>query len=162
MTSNWKTIAVGLLIVSAPVLLFIPDAAGQMVQPLQGGRTQTGKTSPGMMQSGMAMQGRPGAKSNETYCIVEVGKDLQIVSKPSGLKDLKKRLDDEYKAADKAYKDAQKDKSKKDPNLPKPEKPEKKTVKEIKSGIKTQEKAQEELQKLLDDRDKNGDKKSKR
>jgi hypothetical protein len=88
--------------------------------------------------------------TNVTYYIVEVGRDLQIVPK-SGMTELKKRVDEEYKAAMKAYEAAKKDKANKGVTL---EKPEKKTVKQIKSGIKGEEKAQLELQKLLSEREK--------
>jgi hypothetical protein len=75
------------------------------------------------------------------------------------MKDLKKRIEDEYKSAKKAYDDAKKDKNNKGAV---PEKPEHKSIKTIKSGIKTQEKADEELKKLQNEHAKSDDKKSKR
>jgi hypothetical protein len=170
MLSPSRTIAAGLFLISGCLFAFVADARGQerrqampgiLKQPMQ----PQGMQQPGVMQRGMmpqqSPQGRqtPTASRGETYGIVEVGHELQIVSKPSGLKDLKKRLEDEYKSANKAYQDAKKDKNNKGVTLPKPEK---KTIKEIKSGIKTQEKAQEELMKLQADRDRGGDKKSRR
>ena len=112
---------------------------------------------PGQMRQGTTAQQPAKSKSNETYSIVEVDKQLQVVSKPKELNDLKKRLDQEYKDATKAYNEAKKNKS---TNGVKLEKPEKKTVKEIKSGIKGQDKAQEELQKLQAERAKGGRKSS--
>ena len=167
MISNWKTIAVGFFVASSFGWMCISEAAGQFLQQPRStgnaGKTQQAPFGqPGMTQKpGASPQAHPGAtaKSNETYCIVEVGKELQVVSKPNGLKDLKKRIEDDYKTANKAYQDAKKDKANKGVTL---EKPEKKTVKEIKSGIKTEDKAREELQKLQADRDKNGAKKSTR
>ncbi len=168
MISNWKTVAVGLFIVFAFGWLSISEAAGQFIQgqhpTRKTGNTppaygQPGMAQPGMMQRGTAQPAHSRtAKSNETFCIVEVGKEkaLQIVSKPNGLKDLKKRLEDEYKTANKAYQDAKKDKKNKGVSL---ERPVKQTVREIKSGLKTEEKAQEELQKLQAEREKNGSKK---
>jgi hypothetical protein len=138
-----KTIATGLFLFSASVLMFVASASAQM----KGGMGMP----PGTPRPG-------GGGANETYCIVEVGRDIQVIA-TSGMKAFKKQIEDEYKAAQKAYDLAKKDKANKGVTL---EKPEKKTVKQIKSGIKSQEKAQEELQKLLSDRDKNGDKKSKR
>jgi hypothetical protein len=164
MFANWKTFVVGSFIASAIGLLFISDAAGQFIMPPRNagnpppGKTQPGYGQPGTMQRGTGQQTRPtGAKSNETYCIVEVGKDLQIVSKPSGLKDLKKQLDDRYKTANKTYQDAKKDKNNKGVTLEKPDKKDY-TVVERKSGFKTQEDAQKELEKMQADRDKGGKK----
>jgi hypothetical protein len=116
----------------------------------QQGFAQQGAAQQGAVQQGTAQQTDHSASkaqtpvAKETYNIVEVGKEYQVVT-ASGLKELKKRMDDEYKTAKKAYDDAKKDKNKKGAV---PEKPEKKTVKTVKTGIKTQEKAQEELQKL--------------
>jgi hypothetical protein len=140
-----KTIAMGLFLFSASVLMFVADAAGQV----KGGMGMP----PGAPRPG-------GGGANETYCIVEVGHDMQVIA-TSGMKTLKKQLDDEYKAAQKAYDLAKKDKANKGVTL---EKPEKRTVKQVpgKTGYKSMDKAQEELQKILADRDKGGDKKSKR
>ena len=138
MTSYWKTMVAGIVVVSASLLVFVPEASAQrtVVQP------------------------KPtAAPSHETYCIVEVDHDLQVVSKPKELKDLKKKLDDDYKTAHKAWQDAKKNK---DTKATAGEEPKKKTVKEVKSGFKTQDKANEELQKMLADRDKSGDQKSRR
>jgi hypothetical protein len=104
----------------------------------------------GRAPGGVGPGGQRSSDANVTYYIVEVGRELQIVPK-SGMTELKKRVDEEYKAAMKAYEAAKKDKTTKGVTL---EKPEKKTVKQIKSGIKGQEKAQEELQKLLTEREK--------
>jgi hypothetical protein len=189
MRSNWKTLAVGFIVVLSLGWICAGEAAAQFTQqpvvnPVRnpspygqamqrqpgamqrqaGMMQQQGvmQQQPGMMQQQPgAMQGHTAAtpKSSETYCIVEVAKELQVVSKPKGLKDLKKRLDDEFKSATKAYQDAKKDKANKGVTL---EKPEKKTVKELKSGIKTQDKAQEELQKMQAEREKSGGKTSTR
>jgi hypothetical protein len=116
----------------------------------QQGFGQQGIAQQGAAQQGAAQQNahstakEQAPASKETYNIVEVGKEYQVVA-ASGMKDLKKRVEDEYKSAKKAYDDAKKDKNKKGAVS---EKPEKKTIKTVKSGIKTQEKAQEELQKL--------------
>jgi len=150
MTSHWKTMVAGIVIVSASIFVFVPETSAQSVPA--GGRPAT--------QRG-AVQPKPtAAASNETYCIVEVDHDLQVVSKPKELKDLKKRLDDDYKTAHKAWQDAKKNK---DTKATAGEEPKKKTVKELPGkSFKTQEKANEELQKMLADRDKSGDQKSRR
>jgi hypothetical protein len=160
MLSPSRTVAAGLLLISGCLFAFVADARGQERRQAMPGMLQ----QPGMMQRGMLPQQSPQGRQTpagrgESFCIVEVDHELQIVSKPSGLKDLKKRLEDDFKTATKAYQDAKKDKNNKGVTLPKPEK---KTIKEIKSGIKTQEKAQDELMKLQADRDRGGNKKSKK
>jgi hypothetical protein len=168
MSSQRKKIALGLFILAFPIFTFVAEAAAQLTRPMQPTRTQPGKTQsgmmqqpgmPGMMQPGKTAQTRPATPvSKETYSIVEVDRDYQIVT-ASSLKDLKKKLEEEYKSAQKAYLEAKKSKDNKGATLPKPEK---KTVKPVpgKSGIKTQEKAQDELLKLQAERDKGGRKKS--
>jgi hypothetical protein len=173
MSSYRKTVAAAFFALALPLFAFVEDAAGQMTlqgQP-QRAKAQAGKKQAGMMQGGMmqpglpapgmAPHGAPGtAKSNETYSIVQVGADYQIVT-ASTLKSLKKSVEDEYKAADKAYQAAKKDKNMKGATLTKPVK---KTVKIVpgKTGIKTMEKADQELQKLLNDRQNKSGKKSAR
>jgi hypothetical protein len=176
MIANWKMFGAGLLFVSCWGMC-ISGAAGQNVQrPIHaanGARQQPIYGQPGIMQQGMVQPGpvqqganptlgvqrgtaqpaRPAAKSNEVYCIVEVGKELQIVTKPKGLNELKKRLKEEFASAKKAYNDAKKDKNNKGVKI---EKPEEKTVKEVKSGLKSQEDAQKALEKLVADRTKGG------
>jgi hypothetical protein len=146
MSSQRKTIVTSLFILSFSFFLFVAEAAAQFTQQ------KPGKAQPGMVP-GMA-QARPAAKSNETYSIVQVGRDYQIVT-ASTLKALKKSVEDENKAAEKAYQLAKKDKNNKGVTLPKPEK---RTVKPVpgKTGYKTHEKAEDELQKLLLERDKGG------
>jgi hypothetical protein len=156
MSSSWKTSVFGLFALSILVFMFVSEAAGQYTRQPQSNRTQPGMQQPGM-QIGKSQQPRTGTPaSKETYSIVEVGKEYQIVTAAS-LKDLKKRLKDEFNSAKKAYLEAKKDKNNKGVTL---EKPEEKTVKVIpgKSGYKTQEKAQEELQKLQEEREKGGKK----
>ncbi|MCC6124074.1 MAG: hypothetical protein IT426_03870 [Pirellulales bacterium] len=169
MSSHRKSIAAICFALAIPLVAFIEDAAGQMTlqgQP-QRTKTQTGKKQagtmqggvmqPGMMAPGMAPHGAPGAaKSNETYSIVQVGIDYQIVT-ASSLKSLKKSIEDEYKSADRAYQAAKRDKNNKGVTLTKPTK---KTIKVVpgKAGIKTMEKAEQELQKLLNSQNKSGKK----
>jgi Skp family chaperone for outer membrane proteins len=127
------------------------NAGAMKMNPSQSSSMKGGAMLGAPGQTGNAMQPKSNSPaSKETFLIVEVGKDLQVVSK-SGLKDLKKRIEDDFKRATQDYQNAKKDKKNKDAKL---EKPEKKTVKELKSGIKTQEKAQEELQKLQEERNK--------
>jgi hypothetical protein len=179
MRSNWKNLAIGLLVVACVGCLSVADAFGQFLQqqptkgtaqgrnpfgqPVQQRGRQPGTMQPGQMQQGTMTQqpgrGNPGtaAKSNETFAIVEVDKQLQIVPKPQGLNDLKKRLKEDYKAAKKAYDDAKKDKANKGVKL---EEPKEKKLTIVKAEIKGQDKAQEELQKLQADRAKGGRKSS--
>lgn len=183
MRSNRKNFTIGLLAVACFGCLGVADAFGQFLQqqPQRGtaqGRNpfgqpgqrqqQPGTRQPGSMQPGQMQQGttaqQPGranpgtaAKSNEAFSIVEVDKQLQVVAKPRGLNDLKKRLKEEYKAAKKAYDDAKKDKNNKGVKL---EEPKEKKITVVKADIKGQDKAQEELQKLQAERAKGGRKSS--
>jgi hypothetical protein len=140
MVSHWKNLTLGLF--SILVLVFAVDATAQQTRPRPLGMGQP-----------------PTAKgANETYSIVEIDHEYQIVPS-SGMKDLKKRLKDEFKTDQKNYQNAKKDKTNKGIIV----EPKEKTVKEVKKGIKTQEKAQDELQKLQAERDRSGgDKRSRR
>jgi hypothetical protein len=150
---KWKISARVFFSFAIPVLMLVSEAAGQ------GLRQAPGMPQQGLNQASRAPTGRGNtAASKELFNIVKIGQDLQIVAK-SGMTALAKQLDSEYKAAQKAYLEAKKDKNNKGVTL---EKPEKKKIVVVKSGIKGQEKAQDELQKLQGDRDKTGDKKSKR
>jgi hypothetical protein len=169
MFSFSKTFLVGLFFISACSLTFVFEARGQERRPMPGmfkqPQRQQQQQQPGMMQRGLTPQQSPQGRqaqtrSHETYNIVEVDNELRIVA-TSEMKNLKKQLEDEYNKAKKDYLDAKKDKKNKDAKLPEPKK---KTLKTVpgKSGIKTQEKAQEELQKLQADRDRGGGNKSKK
>jgi hypothetical protein len=161
MFAKGKLWGTGLLVVCFFGGMCVSEAAGQFTQkPTNTGnpKQQPLKGPPvmgtGTMQRGAPQVGRPAApKSNENYCIVEVGKEYQIVTKPKGVNELKKQVKSKFADAKKAYTAAKKDKNNKGVKI---EEPKEKDfiVKEVKSGLKSQEEAQKTLDKLRAGRNK--------
>ena len=91
--------------------------------------------------------------ANETYCVIQIGEDIKVVTS-SEKTSLTKQADEDLKKALKNYQDAKKDKNNHDANTLK--KPDKKdyTVKLLKANFKTQD----EAQKFADDKIKKRDK----
>jgi hypothetical protein len=161
MIANWKMLGASLLLVLFFSGMCSSDALGQATRQPRGGNAanQPPGYGPavGMPMRGGAQAGRPAVKSNENLCIVEVGKELQIVSKPKGVNELKKQVKEKFAAAKKAYNDAKKDKNNKGVKIEEPKEKDY-MVKEVKSSLKSQEEAQKALDKLVADRNKSSSK----
>jgi hypothetical protein len=90
-------------------------------------------------------------KKVEMFAVVQIGEEFKAIPM-SGLKDEKKRVEDDYKAAVKEWPEARK----KDPKAPHPIKL---TVKVLKQNIKGQEEADKYKQQLEEQAEKSGKKK---
>jgi hypothetical protein len=96
-------------------------------------------------------------KIKETYTVISIGDEIKVVTK-SEVKNEQKRIEDEYKQDMKLYQDSKKIKNKKDAATDKP--PVKKTIKILKSNIKTLEEAEKFRDDKIKEREKAGSKKT--
>ncbi len=115
---------------------------------------------PGQQPPPTSAHGRtaPGAKANETYCVIQIGEDIKVASS-SETNNLKKKAKDDFKADLKKYNDDKKDKKNHDANLKKPEEKDY-VVKVLKLGFKAQEDAQKFADDKIKERDKGPEKKT--
>jgi hypothetical protein len=97
---------------------------------------------------------KPAAASAQSYAVIRVGVELQVIPK-SSWNQAKKSASDKYKADMKAYANANKAAAK-DPDAPKPTKPTKAVVAMIRSSFKTQAEAEQFRDKYLEEHDREG------